>query len=49
MVVIGVIAVFTAPVVLAVDGATVGFVINVEVATEGPVPAEFVAVTAAVY
>jgi hypothetical protein len=31
------------------DGAIAGLVVNVEVVTEGPVPAEFVAVTAAVY
>ena len=48
-VVIGVIAVFTAPVAVATDGEIAGLVINVEVVTELPVPAEFVAVTDAVY
>jgi hypothetical protein len=48
-VVIGVIAVFTAPVAVATDGEIAGLVINVEVVTELPVPAELVAVTDAVY
>jgi hypothetical protein len=45
----GVIAVFTAPIALDTDGETAGLVIKVEVVTEGPVPAEFDAVTDAVY
>jgi hypothetical protein len=49
VVVIGVIPVFTAPSALDTDGETAGLVIKVEVVTEGPVPAEFVAVTDAVY
>jgi hypothetical protein len=48
-VVIGVIEVFTAPVALDTDGAIAGLVIKVEVVTERPVPAEFVAVISAVY
>jgi hypothetical protein len=46
---IGVIAVFTAPVVLDTDGAIAGLVIKVEVVSAEPVPAEFVAAIAAVY
>jgi hypothetical protein len=41
--------VFTAPVALDTDGAIAGLVINIEVVIEEPVPAEFVAVTDAVY
>ena len=48
-VVIGVIAVFTAPVALDTDGAIAGLVIKVEVVSAEPVPAEFVAAIAAVY
>jgi hypothetical protein len=48
-VVIGVIAVFTAPVAVETDGVIAGLVMKVDVVTELPVPAEFVAVTAAVY
>ena len=49
VVVIGVITVFTAPVVVVTEGAIAGLVIKVDVVTELPVPAEFVAVTDAVY
>jgi hypothetical protein len=49
LVVIGVIAVFTAPIALATDVVIVGLVVKVDVVTEPPVPAEFVAVTDAVY
>jgi hypothetical protein len=49
VVVIGVIAVFTAPIAVGTDGEIAGLVIKVDVVTELPVPAEFVAVTAAVY
>jgi hypothetical protein len=49
VVVIGVIAISTAPIALDTDGETAGLVIKVEVVTEGPVPAEFDAVTDAVY
>ena len=49
VVVIGVIAVFTAPVAVATDGEIAGLVIKVDVVTELPVPAELVAVTDAVY
>ena len=48
-VVIGVIAVFTAPVALDTDGAIAGLVIKVDVVSAEPVPAEFVAAIAAVY
>ena len=49
VVVIGVIAVFTAPIALATDVEIAGLVVKVDVVTELPVPAEFVAVTDAVY
>ena len=49
IVVIGVIAVFTAPIALATDVEIAGLVVKVDVVTELPVPAEFVAVTDAVY
>jgi hypothetical protein len=49
VVVIGVIAVFTAPIALATVVEIVGLVVKVEVVTELPVPAEFVAVTDAEY
>jgi hypothetical protein len=49
VVVIGVIAVFTAPVAVDTDGAIAGLVIKVDVVIELPVPAEFVAATDAVY
>jgi hypothetical protein len=49
VVVIGVIAVFTAPVAVDTDGAIAGLVIKVDVVTGLPVPAEFVAATDAVY
>ena len=49
VVVIGVITVFTAPVVVVTEGAIAGLVIKVDVVKELPVPAEFVAVTDAVY
>ena len=49
LVVIGVIAAFTAPIAVDSDGAIAGLVIKVDVVTELPVPAEFVAVTDAVY
>lgn len=48
-VVTGVIAVLTAPVVVADDGDIAGLVIKVEVVTEEPVPAAFTAETADVY
>lgn len=48
-VVMGVIAVFTAPIAVETEAAIAGFVTNVEVVTELPVPAELLAVTAAVY
>jgi hypothetical protein len=48
-VVTGVIAVLTAPVVVAADGDIAGLVIKVEVVTEEPVPAAFTAETADVY
>jgi hypothetical protein len=46
---IGVIAVFTAPITLATDVEIAELVVKVDVVTELPVPAEFVAVTDAVY
>lgn len=49
LVVIGVIAVFTAPIALATDVEIAGLVVKVDVVTELPVPAEFVAVTDAEY
>jgi hypothetical protein len=49
VVVIGVIAVFTAPITLATDVEIAELVVKVDVVTELPVPAEFVAVTDAVY
>ena len=49
LVVIGVIAAFTAPIAVGTDGEIAGLVIKVDVVTELPVPAELVAVTDAVY
>jgi hypothetical protein len=49
VVVIGVSAVFTAPVAVETDVLIAGFVIKVEVVVEEPVPAELVAVTTPLY
>ena len=46
---IGVIALFTEPVKVETEVLIAGLVIKVWVVTEGPVPAELVAVTEAVY
>ena len=45
----GVIAVLTAPIVVVADGDIEGLVMKVEVVTEEPVPAAFMAETADVY
>jgi hypothetical protein len=49
VVVTGVICELTLALTDEVDGVIAGFVVNVDVVVEGPVPAELVAVTTAVY